>query len=198
VLSSLPGVPRVGSPASSVLKALRLPAALPASLGFLRFAVPSLRLGSLPRCKAQRPQARACLPDSQNRLSDGDDRISQVPGGPHYVRALLFDPGGTSALGHYCASALSSTFVTVSTPAISPISGLNPTARTLAVYASQRGLLHRHARLASGWLAIPFRADFYICWAPTKGFRVTSSVPSSFPKLSWRTTKLGTVRAVAR
>jgi hypothetical protein len=111
-------------------------------------------LGSLPRCKAQRPRAWDCLPDSQNRLSDGDDRTSQVPGGPHYVRAVLSDPGGTSALGHYCASALSSTNVTVSTPAICPISRLNPTARTLAVYASQGGLLHRHARLASGWPAI--------------------------------------------
>src|SRR5580700_2718500 len=25
---------------------------------------------------------------------DGDDRTSQVPGGPRYKRALLFDPGG--------------------------------------------------------------------------------------------------------
>ena len=33
------------------------------------------------------------------------------------------------------------------------ISGLNHTARSFAVYASQDGLLHRHARLASGWLA---------------------------------------------
>ena len=62
-------------------------------------------------------------------------------------------PAGPLALGHYCASVLSSTFVTVSTPAISPISRLNHTARSLAVYASQGGLPHRHARLASGWLA---------------------------------------------
>ena len=33
------------------------------------------------------------------------------------------------------------------------ISGLNGTARSLAVYASQGELPHRHARLASGWLA---------------------------------------------
>jgi len=33
---------------------------------------------------------------------------SQVPGGPHYERAVLFDPGGTSALGHCRASVLSS------------------------------------------------------------------------------------------
>jgi hypothetical protein len=39
---------------------------------------------------------------------DGGGRTSQVPGGPHYERALLFDPGGTSALGHCHASVLSS------------------------------------------------------------------------------------------
>jgi hypothetical protein len=84
---------------------------------------------------------------------DGDDRISQVPGGPHCERALLSDPGGTSALGHYRASVLSSTVRTMSTPAMNIISRLNHTARPLAVYASQDGLLHHHARLASGWLA---------------------------------------------
>src|SRR6516225_9814469 len=48
----------------------------------------------------------------------GDDRTSQVPGEPHYERALLFDPGGTSALGHYCASMLPSAKLTASAPAI--------------------------------------------------------------------------------
>ena len=43
---------------------------------------------------------------------------SQVPEEPHYERALLFDPGGTSALGHYCASMLPSAFLTASAPAI--------------------------------------------------------------------------------
>ena len=88
-----------------------------------------------------------------NRFIDGDGTTSQVSGGPHYVRALLFDPGGTSALGHYCALVLSSALLTASTPATNTISRLHHTARTPAVYASQDGLLHRHARLASGWLA---------------------------------------------
>jgi len=83
----------------------------------------------------------------------GDDRTSQVPGEPHYERALLFDPGRTSALGHCHALMLPSAKLTVSAPARSRISGLNHTARSLAVYASQGGSPHRHARLASGWLA---------------------------------------------
>jgi hypothetical protein len=56
--------------------------------------------------------------------------------------------------GHLLRLVLSSTIGTVSTPAMSTISRLYPTARTIAVYASQSRLLHRHARLASGWLAI--------------------------------------------
>ena len=84
---------------------------------------------------------------------DGGGRTSQVPGGPHYERALLFDPGGIFALGHYRASMLPSANTTASASAISIISGLNHTARSLAVYASQRELPHRYARLASGWLA---------------------------------------------
>jgi hypothetical protein len=40
----------------------------------------------------------------QTGLIDGGDRTSQVPGGPHSERALLFDPGGTFALGHCRAS----------------------------------------------------------------------------------------------
>ena len=48
-----------------------------------------------------------------------------------------------------CGCAIS----TASAPTRTIISGLNHTARSLAVYASQGGLPHHHARLASGWLA---------------------------------------------
>lgn len=59
------------------------------------------------------------------------------------------------------------------------ISGLNHTAPTLAVYASQGGLLHRHARLASGWLAsLSGRADYPL--GPSERFQVISS---PFPRL---------------
>ena len=89
----------------------------------------------------------------QTGFTDGDGRTSQVPGEPQYERAVLFDPGGTSALDHCRASVLSSAVLTTSTPTISKISRLNHTARSLAVYASQGGLPHHRARLASGWLA---------------------------------------------
>lgn len=65
------------------------------------------------------------------------------------VPCSLSDPGRTSALGHYRASMLPSATAMASAPAMRLISGLNHTARPLAVYASRGGLLHRHARLAS-------------------------------------------------
>src|SRR5215831_12346889 len=63
------------------------------------------------------------------------------------------------------------------------ISGLNHTARPPAVYASQGGLLHRHARLASGgWPTLP--GGMFTRRVPTEGFR--SSHPP-FPGFAWRT-----------
>jgi hypothetical protein len=51
---------------------------------------------------------------------------------------------------------LPSTTTTVSAPTITCLSRLNDTACTLAVYASQYGSPHSHARLASGcWPALP-------------------------------------------
>jgi hypothetical protein len=115
---------------------------------------------------------------------DGDDRTSQVPGGPHYERALLSDPGGTSALGDSRALVLSSAKWTASTPA------------TNTNFAAQsHGPLTRCIRFA-GWITPPprktrfrmvghpFRAGLVTRWVPTKGFR--SSHPP-FPGFTWRT-----------
>jgi len=90
-------------------KALRLPAAPPALLRCLRCAVPPRVLGFVPAAARR----YGCGPGVVHRhpqtgFIDGDDRTSQVPGGPHCERALLFDPGGTPALGHCHASVLSS------------------------------------------------------------------------------------------
>src|SRR6516165_8789658 len=109
----------------------------------------------------------------------GDDRTSQVPGEPHYERALLFDPGGTSALGHCRALMLPSAFPTASAPARTVIAGLNHTARSLAVYASQGGSPHHHARLASGWRpAFPGGTDYPL--GSSERFQV---IPFPFPRL---------------
>ena len=61
------------------------------------------------------------------------------------------------------------------------ISGLNHTACSLAVYASRGGLLHRHARLASGWLASLVRAGMTPL-GPTERFQVYSILlPQALP-----------------
>ena len=66
------------------------------------------------------------------------------------------------------------------------LSRLNSTAWALAVYASQGGLPHRHARLASGCWPGSTGWD----WLPTGLLRKVSAMhslhPSPFPKLAWR------------
>jgi hypothetical protein len=173
---SLPSTGSLGSvpPLHWYYEALRLPAALRASLRFLRFALPSCALSFAPRGarrSAHGPGVIYRIP--QTGFIDGDDRISQVPGGPRYERAVLSDPGGTAALGHCRASMSPSARLTASAPARSIISRLNHTARPFAVYASQGGLPHRHARLASGWLANLSGRD----WLPAGSQRKVSGHP---------------------
>ena len=166
-------------------KALRLPATLPALLRFLRFAVPPLRLGLRSRSrKALRLRAWDCCPDSQTGLIDGGDRTSQVPGGPRCERALLSDPGGTSALGRYRASMLSSTNWKVSTPTTNTNFGAQSHGLPTRCLRFVGCLPHRHARLASGWLASLFRAGVNTRWVLPKGFRLF--LPP-FPGFAWRT-----------
>ena len=110
----------------------------------------------------------------------GDGRTSQVPGGPRCERALLSDPGGTSALGHYRASMLSSTNWKASTPTTNINFG-----------AQSHGLPTRCLRFAT-WVAPPprktrFRMAGRPCpggtdypLGPTDRFQVS---PSSFPRL---------------
>ncbi len=62
-------------------------------------------------------------------------------------------PGKPQVTCHIATEVLPSATVTASAFPMMPISGLYRTARTLAVYASQGGSPHHHARLASGrWL----------------------------------------------
>jgi hypothetical protein len=74
---------------------------------------------------------------------------------------------------------LPSAKLTTSAPARTVISGLNHTAHSLAVYASQGGLPHRRARLASGgWPALPGGVGYPL--GSNERFQV---IPSSFPRL---------------
>jgi hypothetical protein len=89
----------------------------------------------------------------------------------------LVTPAGPATPDQYSAPVLPSASPKASAPA-RLISGLNDTARTLAVYASQDGSPRHHARLASGcWPALPdgigYPLDSY-----TKGFSL-QGVPLS-------------------
>jgi len=103
------------------------------------------------------------------------------------VHALLFDPGGSAAPARSLSAPLLPSVRFKTSAPTSRLSRLNPTACTLAVYASQPGLPLRHARLASGWgPAFPGRALH-----PRDPFvRFLLSFPTWLPPhpgFSWRT-----------
>jgi hypothetical protein len=97
-------------------------------------------------------ELRRCLNPLPSPALVETSRISQVPGQPLREHALLFDPGGPNASGHYDALGVAFRSVDDVGSAIGHLSRLNHTACSLAVYASRLGLLRsHHARLASRW-----------------------------------------------
>jgi hypothetical protein len=145
---SLPSTGSLGlvPPLLRYCEALRLPAAPPALLRFLRSAVPPLHLGLRSRGhKAQYPRARDFSPDSRNRTVRR--RRQDLPGSWRTLceRAVLSDPGGTSALGHYRASVLSSANWTASTPT------------TNANFGAQSHGPHTGCLRFAGWITPPPR-----------------------------------------
>jgi len=138
------------------------------------------------------PRAQGATPVGQGLLTGfpNPGSSTETTGPPRFLKNPTMNvpcsstPAGPLRSTNCRASMLPSAKLTASAPARTVISGLNHTARSLAVYASQGGLPHRHARLASGWLASLFRAGLATRWVPTKGFR--SSRPP-FPGFAWRT-----------
>jgi hypothetical protein len=82
--------------------------------------------------------------------------------------------GPTHAPGLYGAPAWPLLQAKAKAPHEQSISGLNPGAWTLAVYASPEQLPTQDARLASGCLARPGRVGLVTHKVPAKGFRVAS------------------------
>jgi len=81
----------------------------------------------------------------------GEHEVSQVPGESSCVRALFSDPGEAGTPGHTAARCGLPGNQHRGPSRVILFSGLDRTARTLAVYASQTGSPPHHARLASGW-----------------------------------------------
>ena len=99
---------------------LRIPAALPAALRFLRLAVPALHAHFAPIGAACGTTGRGLLLHAPVPLPVLRLETAGPPrflGDPH-ARALLSDPDGTSAPGQYDASVLPSAFRTASAPAV--------------------------------------------------------------------------------
>ena len=108
----------------------------------------------------------------------------RFPGCP-YALALLSDPGRTTApspnsgrcdVACWTIKAIGS-YVFV-------ISGLNHTARAFAVYASQPGSPHVHARLATGLLAKLWPRETLIRWATMQSFWITLVLSFPFARTS--------------
>ena len=146
---------------------LRLPAALPASLRFLRSAVtgvaPLFAPTGAERALREPGRLRVAHP-----LTAGDGRISQVPGGPP-VRALRSQtPAGPRRLAWRRSGAAGATSEDAGSHEIF-VSRLDRAAPTLPVYASQPGSPPHHATLGSRLVASLCRAGFVLL-GPTEGF----------------------------
>jgi len=142
------------------IKALRLPAAPPAALRCLRPAVPQRSLVLFaPRRTSAPPKPGVGDPVLQPGVCRGNDRISQVPGEPQSsVCTCSRDAGRTAVTRPLRCSSVAPVMPTARAPTMG-LSALNSTAFRLAVYASQRRLPERHARLASGrWSGATGRA----------------------------------------
>jgi hypothetical protein len=176
VLPSLHGVPRDGSPTSSVLRSTP-PSCCPSRAA----PFPSLRgTAAAPWVSFPQPQSATAADLELFTGIPKPDSLTEATGPPRFLEnpnvsvPCSSTPAGPLRSATATLSVLSSAKWTTSTPTIPKISGLNHTARPFAVYASQGGLPHRHARLASGWLASLVRAGMVTRWVLTKGFMINS------------------------
>jgi len=93
------------------------------------------------------------VPHPQTACLRGDAEVSQVPGGSVVCMPCSQTPVEPTAPGPLGAADVAFRSRNGVGLHVFLISGLNHTAYTLAVYASQPGSPLHHARLASGWLA---------------------------------------------
>ena len=122
----------------------------------------------------------------QSAILRGDDRISQVPGQPQCIHALLSDPGGTLTQMPKCVQVFpSASKHAVGSPDAS-LSGLNHTAYMLPVHASQKGLPQYCATPDSGCRHAWPEGIHYPLGCYEKFQRYVTS-PPNFPGLTWRT-----------
>ena len=146
-----------GSPASQVLRRAPTPRCpSPTTSGrlvLLAWRIPLTRSDSLPRAGAALPRARVLGFGSTPRAAES----VEATGPPRFLgNHLAYAPRSTTPPGPGKPRSTPSPrcclpFRIQRRLPKKVISELNHAARTLAVYASQRGLPQRHARLATSW-----------------------------------------------
>ena len=116
-----------------------------------------------PRSWASHRGPGSCRFRSPIRIDDGNVGVSQVPWKPWWPLSVLFDPGRIRQAERTMSELPDTAPAYVHDEGSSrlQLSGLNHTTFDLAVYASQDGLPHHHARLASGCRSSFARRDSY-------------------------------------
>ena len=167
--------------------ALRLPVARPAVASFPSFGGTAAAPWASSR---SRPRRASCGPGVVHRNPqpdhDGDAGPPRFLGNPNVYMPCSSTPAGPlrSPLQH-----LGVAFRQCRRRRLprSPNFEAQSHGRPLAVYASQAGSPHRHARLASGWLASLVRAGRDYPLGPKERFQL---ILPPFPGFAWRTLKV--------
>ena len=182
---SLHGVPRDGSPASTILWDAPTPRRPSRPVRILHEPIPSCRPWFAPLGRGRPTGGQGVVGSGLPiRIDDGNVGVSQVPWKPWWSLSVLFDPGRIRQ-AEWTMSKLPDTAPACVHDEGSRrlvLSGLNHTTFDLTVYASQDGSPHHHARLASGCWSSFARRDSY-----PQGFseRFQSSSLSLFLRLSF-------------
>ena len=163
-LRSLHGVPRDGSPASTILWDAPTPRRPSRPVRILHEPIPSCRPWFAPLGRGRPTGGQGVVGSGLPiRIDDGNVGVSQVPWKPWWSLSVLFDPGRIRQ-AEWTKSKLPDTAPACVHDEGSRrlvLSGLNHTTFDLTVYASQDGSPHHHARLASGCWSSFARRDSY-------------------------------------
>ena len=161
---SLHGVPRDGSPASAILWDAPTPRHRLDPFDFFTSRYHRVARGLLPSVVGRPTGGQGVVGSGLPiRIYDGNVRVSQVPWNPWWSLSVFFDPGRIRQ-AEWTMSELPDTAPACVHDEGSRrlvLTGLNHTTFDLAVYASQDGSPHHHARLASGCWSSFARRDSY-------------------------------------
>src|SRR5271166_1427401 len=183
---SLHGVPRDGSPASTILWDAPTPRRPSRPVRILHEPIPSCRPWFAPLGRGRPTGGQGVVGSGLPiRIDDGNVGVSQVPWKPWWSLSVLFDPGRIRQ-AEWTKSKLPDTapaWVHDERSRRLVLSGLNHTTFDLTVYASQGWSPTRHARLASGCWSSSTGRDWLPAGFHLKGFKLPTILLS---RASWR------------